>query len=201
MSIIVLNKNYQFWCEVDLRRAVKWIIKDKIEVLVDDETREIRCLNVKMPIIVRLLDFIGYRAKDDKIPFNENAVYWRDDNVCQYWHHDADGRRFKYQCTVHDRTIDHVVPRSKGGKKSFENCVCACITCNIKIKKNRRPEEADLELLRKPFVPTRRKGELILGKFVYDPRKPSHRVYMERILGRYSHPASEPAVLEPVLAA
>jgi hypothetical protein len=187
MSTIVLNKNYQFCCEADIRRVVKWLIKDKIEVLVHDDSREIHSLAVKFPMIVRLLDFVGYRAKDDRIPFNENAVYWRDDNVCQYWHHDSDGRRYKFQCTVHDRTIDHVVPRSKGGKKSFENCVCACITCNIKIKKNRRPEEANLELLRKPFVPTRKKGELITGKFVFDPEKPSHKVYMERILGRYIH--------------
>jgi hypothetical protein len=200
MSIVVLNANCQYWCDAELRRVAKWLIKNKAEVMESDDDRIVGGLGISFPLVVRLFDFIGYRAKSETIPFNENAVYWRDDNVCQYWHHDADGRRFKYRCSVSQRTIDHVVPRSMGGAKSFENCVCACQECNIKIKKNRRPEEAGLELIRKPAVPLRRRGEMIIGRFVFDPNKISHRVYVQKILGR-SASVVEPQILESAMAA
>jgi hypothetical protein len=197
---VVLNANYQYWCEAELRRVAKWLIKEKAEAIESDGERMVGGLGIAMPLVVRLNGFIGYRAKSETIPFNENAVYWRDDNTCQYWHHDPDGRRFKFRCSVSDRTIDHVVPRSLGGKKSFENCVCACRECNIKVKKNRRPEEAGLELIRKPTVPARRKGEMVVGRFVFDPNKRSHRAYVEKILGKPSGIADVP-VFEPAMAA
>jgi 5-methylcytosine-specific restriction endonuclease McrA len=194
MDIIVLNKNYQYWCEVGLRKVVKWLVLQKIEVVEVHDTLEIRALNMRMPMIVRLLDFVGYRARREDIHFTENAVYDRDDNTCQYWHVDENGQKHKYRCTVHDRTIDHVVPRSQGGSNSFENCVCACRRCNTEIKKNRKPQDAGIELIREPFVPKRRKGEMVLARFVYDQRKLSHRIFAEKYQTRSARLALETAL-------
>jgi 5-methylcytosine-specific restriction endonuclease McrA len=187
MDIIVLTKHYQYWCEADLRKVLTWLVLDKIEVVESHAQRFVRRLNIAAPLIVRLVHFAGYRAKSEVIPFNDNAVYDRDDSVCQYWHYDDDGRRFRYRCSAHERTIDHVVPRSLGGHSSFDNCVCACRRCNIGIKRNRALSECGLELVRKPSVPRRRKGELVRHAFVYNPFKLSHRIYRERVLGQRVH--------------
>lgn len=65
--------------------------------------------------------------------------------------------RDRYLCVYcksnRDLTIDHVIPASRGGKNSFENCVTACRTCNNK-KGNRTPREAKMFLKKQPYAPT-----------------------------------------------
>ena len=100
---------------------------------------------------------------------------------------DENGRKFKYRCTSDDRSIDHVLPISRGGSRNtFENSVCSCKECNINIKKNRLPEEVVLELIRKPFVPKRNKDEFVSMKFSYKKSKLSHIVYLQKFLGMKS---------------
>ena len=61
-------------------------------------------------------------------------------------------RLFPYKCTADKLTIDHVIPRSRGGKNDWLNLVTACKKCNQK-KGNKTPEEAGMPLLKKPIVP------------------------------------------------
>jgi len=216
-SIVVLNQSYHFWDEIDLERFFSLLSRKVIEIIkVDDERiigtsdprnkylneildvrgSEKMCVfdqdnqyvvRLKMPLIVRLLEFVGYKIKSDTVAFNETAVYNRDDNICQYWHTyklDEDGNEiqckpYKYRCTSEDRTIDHVQPISRGGKNTFENCVTSCFHCNVVIKKNKTPEEAGLKLIRQPFTPAHRKGEMVLMRFSYNPKKKSHRALFE----------------------
>jgi 5-methylcytosine-specific restriction endonuclease McrA len=118
------------------------------------------------------------------------AVYGRDNSQCQYWHYKENGQRYIYQCTEEDRTIDHVVPKARGGRTSFENCVTACRTCNERVKKNKLPKEAGLELIREPRKPRSRKGEYAYFRFTFNPHKLSHRYYLEKVLKReFSHVA------------
>ena len=190
MSVIVLNANYQFWSEVSIKKAIKWMILNKIEIVESHESEEIRAveLRVKMPLVVRLLNLVKYRPKHLRVPFSTTAVYNRDNNVCQYWHYDDRGRKYKYRCSEQDRTIDHIVPLSRGGKNDFENCVCCCRSCNELIKKNRLPSEVGLELMRKPFAPLRSDDYITVMRFTYNERKLSHKVYYEKILGaKFSH--------------
>jgi 5-methylcytosine-specific restriction endonuclease McrA len=222
-SIVVLNQSYHFWDEIDLEGFFSLLSRKVIEIIKVDDDRiigtsdprnkylsdildvrgsEKMCvydldneyvIKIKMPLIVRLLDFIGYKSKSDVINFNEAAVYNRDDNICQYYHEyklDEDGNKipckpYKYRCSSDDRTIDHVMPISRGGKNSFENCVTACLHCNTVIKKNKTPEEVGLKLIRKPFIPLHKKGEMVLMRFNYNPKKKSHRALFE-LLG-YQH--------------
>jgi len=186
-SVVVLNRNYEYWTEVgDIKKVIKWILKEKIEVVISNEEEEYGSIEfkIKMPVVVRLLHFVGFKIKSDSVPYSDSAVYYRDNSQCQYWHHDKKGRRYIYQCTEEDRTIDHVVPKSKGGGTSFENCVTACRNCNERVKKNKLPREAGLELIRPPRKPVNRKGEYAYFKFTFNPHKPSHVVYMERFLKR-----------------
>jgi len=186
-SVVVLNRNYEYWTEVDLKKAIKWLVKDKIEVLVSKDDEEVRSFEVrfKIPLVVRLVHFVSYRIKSDRVPYSDHGVYNRDKNQCQYWHYTKDGKRFAYTCTENERTIDHVTPREKGGATSYENCVCCCRHHNVVVKRNKLPEEVGLELIRKPAVPTVRKGDYAVFRFAYNPNKISHRFYVDKILKPY----------------
>ena len=79
-----------------------------------------------------------------QVAFSRRNLYRRDDHRCQYC-----GRRGKSG----DLSIDHVLPRSRGGMSSWENCVLACVACNHR-KADRLPEEIGWQLLKKPIEPT-----------------------------------------------
>ena len=181
-TVLVLNRNFEVFREATIEKVLTWMSKNKIEVLVADEnSKEIGSVSVKikMPLVVRLLEFIGWKPSFENTAYSQKAVFERDQNVCQFWHYDGNGKRFKYRCSDKERTIDHVIPQSRGGKSDFLNCVCSCRTCNEKIKKNRTPEEAGLRLFRKPFIPKRK-----YFLFKLNPNKLAHKVYLEKILGR-----------------
>jgi 5-methylcytosine-specific restriction endonuclease McrA len=78
-----------------------------------------------------------------KIRFSRLNIYARDGDTCQYC-----GRTLPRS----DLNLDHVVPRSQGGKTSWENVVCSCVPCNLK-KGGRTPEQAGMKLLTRPARP------------------------------------------------
>lgn len=185
MEVIVLNKQYQFVREVTWKKVLKWIAKDKIEVVLERSDKEIvgAEIKIKMPVVVRLLDFIGYKIKRDTNKYSTQRVYERDGNTCQYWHYDKNNKKYRYQCSELDRSIDHVLPRSKGGRDSFKNCVCCCKRCNYR-KGNKTLKESGLVLIREPKTPPNKKGDFAVVKFKFDSKKISHRYYVEKFLQR-----------------
>jgi 5-methylcytosine-specific restriction endonuclease McrA len=77
----------------------------------------------------------------NRVPYSKRNIMIRDKNMCCY-------------CgSNRNLTIDHVIPLSRGGKTSFDNCVTACFRCNNK-KNNRTPSEANMFLRKKPHTPT-----------------------------------------------
>jgi 5-methylcytosine-specific restriction endonuclease McrA len=184
-SVIVLTKNYQYWREVGIHKVLHWYCLKKIEIIVADETTEIGSVSIKIPLpfVVRLLDFVGYKPKQEAIKWSPEAVYNRDGNYCQYWHLDEHGHKHKYLCSEEDRSIDHILPKDRGGKDTFENTVCSCTWHNVKVKKNRLPAEAGMELIRKPFVPRRDRTAYVTVKFTFNKNKPAHKIYLEKFLG------------------
>ena len=95
----------------------------------------------QLPAVIVLRQYIKKTFK--RVACTRKNVIWRDDRQCQY-------------CSNHfeeeQLTIDHVIPRSRGGKNSWSNLVTACKKCNQK-KGNRTPEEAGMPLLKKPIRP------------------------------------------------
>lgn len=75
--------------------------------------------------------------------FNRRNLFARDKNTCQY----CNKKLSSYDCT-----IDHVIPQCQGGLSTFENCVIACLSCNLD-KGGRTPKQAGMKLLRQPFKP------------------------------------------------
>lgn len=98
-------------------------------------------LSIPAPQVIILTNYND--VNKTSVKFSSRAVYRRDDFTCQYCR-----KRHK----VENLSIDHVVPRSKEGPTSWENCVTACFTCNNK-KSDRTPAEAGLSLMAKPKKP------------------------------------------------
>lgn len=96
---------------------------------------------IKAPRVILLVRYEGYYRKQPK--FNRINIFRRDNCVCQYC-----SRSFSKS----ELTIDHVIPRTKGGKSVWQNVVCCCARCNRK-KGGRTPEESGMKLLSKPVKP------------------------------------------------
>jgi 5-methylcytosine-specific restriction endonuclease McrA len=128
---LVLNATYEPLCVVSERRAVVLVLDRKADMVHDTGARlHSARLEVVVPSVV------PYRWRP---PLNRRLVFARDSNQCQYCGRSAD-------------SIDHIVPRSRGGEHSWDNVVAACRRCNI-IKRDRMLNETSMRLLRVPAMP------------------------------------------------
>jgi 5-methylcytosine-specific restriction endonuclease McrA len=139
MSALVLNATYEPLCVVSARRAVVLVLSDKAEVVHDsgDRMHSAR-LTVTVPSIVRLTAYVRVPVRR-RSPLNRRAVFARDDGRCQY-------------CAGPAESIDHVVPRSRGGEHVWENVVAACRPCNTR-KRDRYLHETTMALRKRPVAP------------------------------------------------
>lgn len=187
-NVIVLTKHWAFWGERTLRDAMRLVTNGKVEVIKADESRHIRSgisregatFKMPAPLIIRLLDFSGVKIKNSEVKFSKEAVFQRDDYNCQYFHFDGNGKRFVHRCSKDEITLDHVNPKCKGGTdKDFSNAVTACNWHNVVLKRGRTPKEAGLELIRKPTIPKRNKGDMVVLRFQFNPDNQAHRAFQE----------------------
>jgi 5-methylcytosine-specific restriction endonuclease McrA len=119
------------------------VVKGKVQVLKQSE-RIIRTAGgiiIKVPAVMKLIKFIR-TLYINRVPFSKKNVLVRDGFKCAYC--GAERQRL---------TIDHIIPKSKGGKADFENCVSSCKPCNNK-KGDRTPREALMYLKVKAYQPT-----------------------------------------------
>lgn len=103
---------------------------------------------IRAPEIIVVANY--QQIPKNQLNFNRKNLFRRDNDTCQYC---------GIKPGVSQLSVEHVIPKSRGGKNNWENCVVACFDCNQK-KKDRTPEEADMELLRQPMKP----GLEILGQ-------------------------------------
>ncbi len=107
-----------------------------------DWVRTVR-YEIAVPRIIRLLSYD--RLPRHQVKLNRRNLFARDRNRCQYCNH---------LFPTSELTLDHVIPRSQGGKDSWENLVCACVPCNAR-KGGRTPAQANMKLVRTPIKPKR----------------------------------------------
>jgi 5-methylcytosine-specific restriction endonuclease McrA len=138
-SVLVLNASYEYLNVTTVRRALSLVLKRKAEIVEAISGKAIAGVSrrIGMPSVVRMLYYIRRPFKE--VPLTRKNVILRDRGTCQY-------------CGRSGDTVDHIMPRSRGGRDSWENCVCACATCN-RLKNNRTPDEANMRLLSKPRKP------------------------------------------------
>jgi 5-methylcytosine-specific restriction endonuclease McrA len=128
--------DFQSWQELSAFRAAHFRQEE------DDWVRTVKT-EIQVPRVIRLLSYD--RLPRHTVKFNRRNIFARDNSQCQYC-----GQR----CATTELTLDHVVPRSRGGQSTWENIVCACLDCNIR-KGGRTPKEAHMTLIRKPEKPKR----------------------------------------------
>jgi len=122
--------------------AVKAVFLDRVSVLSEYETRvRSPSVTMRLPSVIALKDYIPSARRPAFTRFN---VFLRDGFHCQYC-----GGRFP----AHDLTFDHVVPRSRGGRTTWENVVTACADCNL-CKGSRLPKECAMFPRSHPRQPT-----------------------------------------------
>ena len=143
-NVIVLNMDYSYLNTVPIKRAIKYIVNQKVEVIKTTTkmiTNAEKTFKIKTPLVVRLIKFVRsiYKAK---VPYSKRNILARDENTCQYCN--TKGSKL---------TIDHIIPASRGGKSTWENCVAACKKCN-NVKDNKTPREARMRLIKQPHQPT-----------------------------------------------
>ena len=139
--VLVLNQDYRALTITSVQRATVLVLLQKAELVESETGRFVRSPNLQIPwpSIVRLKAYI--RVPYKKIMITRKNILRRDRHRCQY-------------CNSRDQlTIDHVFPKSRGGKDTWENLVAACIPCNNR-KGNHTPAEAEMKLSRKPFRPS-----------------------------------------------
>ena len=99
--------------------------------------------DIAVPRIIRLLFYD--RLPCQSVKFNRRNIFARDGNRCQYC-----GRKY----ATSELSLDHIVPRTLGGKSTWTNIVCACTGCNVK-KGGRTPAQAKMKLIQQPEKPKR----------------------------------------------
>ncbi|MFO0551154.1 MAG: HNH endonuclease [Polyangiaceae bacterium] len=127
---------------ISWERAVVLSFLGKVEVVEEyDVTIAAPSLTIRAPAVVRQRR--AARGRSRQPGFSRTNVYLRDGYVCQY-------------CSTvkapHELNLDHVMPRSRGGKTTWENIVTSCYACN-QTKAGRTPDEAGMKLLKKPVRP------------------------------------------------
>src|SRR5437016_5822779 len=174
-NVLVLNRFYQAVRVVNVRRAFSLLCRELAEVVHIEkdaagvskwqnydfeEWTELSQLKaefepddydwihtvrfqIAVPRIIRLLGYDKLPRQDVK--FNRRNIYARDSNRCQYC-----GKKMP----TTELSLDHVVPKSQGGKSTWENIVCCCVKCNVK-KGGRTPDQAHHHLAAQPHNPKR----------------------------------------------
>ena len=140
--MLVLNATFEPINVCTVRRAVVLLLKEKAEVIEHGDW-ELRSANrtVTRPVVIRLVSYVRVPRDTHRRKITRRAVFARDDWTCQYC-----GARSNL-------TVDHVVPRSKGGGSSWDNIVASCAPCNRR-KGNALPRQAGMHLNRPPGAPS-----------------------------------------------
>jgi len=140
-KVLVLNQDYSALTICSVEKAFILVYLQKAELVSESQTHRLRSIAAAfpMPSIIRLHRYVHLPYKG--VILTRQNIFKRDGHRCQY-------------CGLHeDLTLDHVMPKSRGGKSSWDNLVAACRRCNAK-KGDYTPEEAQMALRQKPYRPS-----------------------------------------------
>jgi 5-methylcytosine-specific restriction endonuclease McrA len=139
---LVLNYSYEPLQFCSAKRAIIMIFNERAESIESDGYLIRSPTTIfKLPAVIRVLNMVK-RSKRRDISFSKKNILRRDNFTCQYC-----------GATDNSLTVDHVLPKSRGGKSNWINVVVACKLCNLK-KGNRTPLEKGMRLLSKPSKPS-----------------------------------------------
>ncbi|MGH2873546.1 MAG: HNH endonuclease, partial [Solirubrobacteraceae bacterium] len=139
--VLVLNATFEPINVCTVRRAVVLLLKQKAEMIERAQWQlHSASATIDRPLVIRLVSYVRVPRDTHRRKITRRAVFARDDWTCQYC-----GARSNL-------TVDHVIPRSKGGASSWENIVASCAPCNRR-KGDRTPAQANMHPHRAPRTP------------------------------------------------
>lgn len=140
-ATLLLNATFEPMKVISWQRAITLVFLGKVDVVeaYDDEIVGVSA-SLPMPSVVRLR---RYARQERRVKFSRSNVYRRDGFACQYC---------GAQPGATELTLDHVVPRARGGRTEWTNIVACCVPCNAR-KADRTPEQARMSLARRPARP------------------------------------------------
>lgn len=147
MLTLQLNASYEPMRVIPWQDAIGMWLKGTVEIVAEYAERVYRAIDGwsgRMPAVIRLKRYISEHKH--KVKFSRRNVFGRDSYACLYC---------GVQPGSEELTYDHVLPRSRGGKTTWENIATCCWDCNEK-KADRTPDEARMVLRVKPYKPTMR---------------------------------------------
>ena len=141
--VLVLNASYEPINVCTVRRAAVLILKQRAEVLEHSEwSLHAESLTLPRPVVIRLMTYVKIPRDAHRRKITRRAVFARDRWTCQYCGHERG-----------NLTVDHVIPRSKGGGSSWDNIVTCCAPCNRR-KGDRLPRQANMVPVNAPRAPS-----------------------------------------------
>ncbi len=141
--MLVLNVTYEPLSVIPVARAIHLLLANRAELIeASDAVMRSANLQLPVPVVIRLLNYVRV-PHNLPLPLSRRALLLRDNFTCQYC---------GIQPGRENLTIDHVIPRSRGGRTEWENVVAACAPCNRR-KGNKTPDEANMKLDQPPHRP------------------------------------------------
>lgn len=140
-KVLVLNQSYEPLSVCNIKKAFLLLYLGKAELIINDDRKSIRTIrrSYPWPSVIRISKYINVPYK--KVVLTRRNILRRDGYKCAY-------------CGRGDLplTVDHILPKARGGDDNWENLISACTFCNNK-KGDRTPEEARMSLIYRPFKP------------------------------------------------
>jgi 5-methylcytosine-specific restriction endonuclease McrA len=163
-AVLLLNSDYEPLNVCNIRRAFRLVFGEKAEVIQYDH-HEIRTATAifRAPSVIRLHHRI--KRPRPRVRLSRREIFARDRYTCQYC-----------GAQTHDLTLDHIIPRHRGGAHTWDNLVAACKHCNHR-KGGRLVDEARMRLMRAPFEP-RCDVYTLFTPYLADPRNEAWRDYL-----------------------
>ena len=151
MTVLLLNASYEPLSVIPLKRAMSLLLRECVDAATPERlTIRSATSALEIPTVLRLKRYVNVPRRGAR--WSRKAVFQRDNYRCIYCGVQIGDRRGKHSITRFDFTLDHILPRSRGGRNTWGNTACACALCNQR-KGSRLPNEANMRLLWEPKTP------------------------------------------------
>ncbi len=171
MAVLLLNASYEPLAVIPQRRAISLLLRGRVDAATEEAVTIRGSSNVlRIPIVIRLRRYINVPRRGAR--WTRRSVLQRDGYQCIYCGIEAGQHQRGRALAKGEFTVDHLIPRSRGGKNSWGNTACACPLCNNR-KGDRTPHEAGMTLRWEPKIP--RVGYLVASGHV----PAAWKVYLE----------------------
>tara|TARA_Y100000588_G_C14171488_1_gene889357 strand:- start:671 stop:1192 length:522 start_codon:yes stop_codon:yes gene_type:complete len=139
--VLLLNQSYEPIMVIGAKRAIILMLSEKVDALENyKELIHSAYLTLPLPSVIKLREYARIQRRN--IILSRKNILKRDNHTCQY-------------CSISSvpMTVDHIIPKQRGGEDTWYNLVAACVSCNTK-KGSRTPRESQMRLKKKPRKPT-----------------------------------------------